>query len=143
MSPRFFTAFAESTFPVEFFVDGRKDDGQLDMDVARSFFQKNQYPDDFHRANGPKSGNGIDQVFAAHPIQPGANNGTVNSYTPDPSSADFDTFCLLYYNFVNQTIKGLYPNPKGVLRDALNTNLNYFYQGINGNGCTQVFPYGQ
>ncbi|PPQ79670.1 hypothetical protein CVT25_003244 [Psilocybe cyanescens] len=143
VSPRFFTAFAESTFPINFFVDGRRNDGQLDMTTARGFFQNSRMPDGFFRHNGTVGADGIDQVFLAHPIAPGGNVNGVNTYTPDPTSADFNTFCLLYTNFVNQTIKGLYPNPTGVLRQALNINLNFLFQGVGDSGCTQVFPYGK
>ncbi|KXN81291.1 Aromatic peroxygenase [Leucoagaricus sp. SymC.cos] len=145
VSPRFFTAYAESTFPVNFFIDGRKNgSGQLDLDVARSFMQNMSMPDDFHRPAQPMGADGIDIVAAAHPIAPGANNGTVNSYTPDPTSADFNTFCLLYTNFVNKTIVGLYPNPTGALKQALNVNLNFLFATFESSGqCTQVFPYGK
>ncbi|KAL0571572.1 Aromatic peroxygenase [Marasmius crinis-equi] len=143
VSPRFFTAYAESTFPINFFIDGRQTDGQLDLDDAISFFRDMKYPSGFFRAPKPMSADGIDQVAAAHPIAPGANNGTVNSYTPDPTSADFSTFCLLYVNFVNQTVKGLYPNPTGVLKDALNRNLDFLYDFIDSPACPQVFPFGQ
>lgn len=143
VAPRFFTAYAESVFPINFFIDGRQDDGQLDLTVARGFFQDMRMPDDFFRANGTKGADGIDAVAAAHPVPPGANTGAINTFTPDPTSADFNTFCLLYVNFVNQTIKGLYPNPTGILRDALNINLNFLYQPIAGDDCPQVFPFGQ
>ncbi|KAF9522859.1 heme-thiolate peroxidase [Crepidotus variabilis] len=144
VSPRFFTAFAESVFPVRFFVDGRQDDGQLDMDTAVGFFRDSRMPNGFFRPNGPQGGSGAIDIFNAYPIKPGYNNGTVNSYTFDPTSADFSTSCLLYYNFVNQTIKSLYPEPKGVLLQALNKNLDYFYAGLGGepSGCAQVFPWG-
>ncbi|KIJ51170.1 hypothetical protein M422DRAFT_244362 [Sphaerobolus stellatus SS14] len=51
----------------------------------------------------------------------------------------------LYYNFVNQTVKGLYPNPTGLLREALKKNLEYFFEPLKAGtaGCTQLFPYGQ
>jgi hypothetical protein len=52
----------------------------------------------------------------------------VNTYTPDPTSADFNNFSALYTNFVNETVKGLYPNPKGVLRRNLIINLGHFHQ---------------
>ncbi|CAA7270619.1 unnamed protein product [Cyclocybe aegerita] len=145
VSPRYFTAYAESVFPINFFVDGRRNDGQLDMDAAQGFFQFSRMPKDFFRPNGTRSTEGINQVFLAHPVQPGGNVGKVNSYTLDPTSADFSTFCLLYENVVNKTIKGLYPNPTGKLRQALNTNLNFLFQGLEGLnfGCEQVFPYGQ
>ena len=82
ISPRYFTAFAESIFPLVFFVDGRASNGQLanaelDMADARGFFQNMTFPDGFFRAKHPFGlndiGQGIDILFAAHPIQPGAN----------------------------------------------------------------------
>ncbi|TFK34379.1 Chloroperoxidase [Crucibulum laeve] len=141
VSPRYFTAYAESTFPINFFVDGRQADGQLDLTVARGFFQNSRMPDDFHRANRSMGADGLDVVAAAHPIEPGSNHG-VGNYVLDPTSADFNSFCLLYTNFVNQTIRSLYPAPTGVLRTALNTNLDFFFSGIADSGCTQIFPYG-
>ncbi|KAF8956879.1 Chloroperoxidase [Flammula alnicola] len=143
VSPRYFTAYAESVFPIKFFVDGRQADGQLDLDVARGFFQNSRMPPNFHRANQSMTATGDRVVAAAHPIQPGRNVGGVNNYVLDPTSADFSAPCLLYQNFVNQTIRGLYPNPTGVLREALNINLNFLFQGSNSPGCTQIFPYGQ
>ncbi len=142
VSPRFFTAYAESVFPINFFVDGRRSDKQLDLGVARSFFQDMQMPDDFHRASQPIGADGLDLVAAAHPIPPGANVGGVDNYVSDPTSANFSTFCLLYENFVNKTIVGLYPQPTGALRRALNVNLNLFYDPIRDE-CNQVFPYGR
>lgn len=142
VSPRYFTAYAESTFPIAFFVDGRKDDGQLDLKTARTFFQEGRFPDGFFRANGPHDGSGTSDLFAAHPVMPGENHG-VNNYTLVPTSADFSTFCKLYEDFANVTVRSLYPNPKGVLLRALNQNLDFFYSGIVEPGCAQIFPYGQ
>ncbi|KAJ2936545.1 heme-thiolate peroxidase, partial [Candolleomyces eurysporus] len=144
VSPRFFTAYAESTFPVNFFVDGRSTEKKLDMEAATSFIRDGKYPQDFHRAAQPSSTEGIDIVASAHPVAPGENrDGKINNYVPDPTSADFSTFCLLYTNFVNQTIGGLYPNPTGVLRRNLIKNLRFFYSGIADAGCEELFPYGQ
>ncbi|KAJ3510931.1 heme-thiolate peroxidase [Agrocybe chaxingu] len=144
VSPRFFTAYGESVFPINFFIDGRRNDGQLDMDTARLFFQSSRMPDDFFRPNGSRGNEGLLDVVLAHPLQPGKNVGRVNSYTHDPTSADFTTPCLLYENFVNQTVKGLYPNPTGRLRKALNANLDFLWLGINRTGgCAQIFPYGR
>ncbi|KAF8882912.1 hypothetical protein CPB84DRAFT_1965294 [Gymnopilus junonius] len=101
-------------------------------------------PDDFFRANGTRSTEGFDDVVAAHPIQPGRNVDRVNNYVLDPTSADFSDsgFCLLYTNFVNQTVRSLYPTPTGALRSALNKNLDFFFRGMDGSGCTQIFPFG-
>ncbi|TEB27715.1 aromatic peroxygenase precursor [Coprinellus micaceus] len=145
-SPRFFTAYAESTFPYTFFVDGRitnRTTAGLDMTNATLFFRDSKFPADFWRPPAPTGPAGIIDIFLAYPIAAGRNVGEVNTYTPDPTSADFNNFCLLYTNFVNQTVKGLYPNPKGVLRRNLILNLGFFYDGIDGAGCTELFPYGQ
>lgn len=143
IAPRYFTAYAESTFPVAFFIDGRQTDGQLDMTTARGFFQNSRMPNDFWRSGTPSGfGLPIGQIFAAHPVQPGANQG-INNYVLDPNSANLSQFCKLYTDFVNNTIKSLYPNPTGVLRTALNQNLGFLFAPIAGSGCTQVFPYGQ
>jgi hypothetical protein len=146
VSPRYFTAYAESMFPTVFFVDGRVADGQLNVTNARGFFQKSQMPEDFYRPNTTIDFNqtyvGIQLVFGPHPIQPGKNEG-VGNYVLDPTSANFSQFCELYTNFVNYTVQPLYPHPTGFLLMALKTNLNYFYSAVRGMGCSQIFPYGQ
>ncbi|KIM43689.1 hypothetical protein M413DRAFT_443597 [Hebeloma cylindrosporum] len=145
ISPRYFTAYAESIFPLTFFIDGRDKSLHLDMNVARGFFQNSRFPDGFFRSNTSITldviGGGIDYIFSKHPVPPGSNNGTVNSYTPNPNSADFTQFCKLYTDFVNITIRGLYPNAKGALLTALNKNLEYFYSPLVGSGCPQVPPF--
>ena len=146
VAPRYFTAYAESTFPFFFFVDGRVANRQLNLTVARGFFQNNSMPDGFFRSNISV---GLDElsgpmgtVFNAHPVQPGTNKGGVNNFVFDPTSASFTTdSCLLYTNFVNQTVRSLYPNPTGALRDALNINLNNFH--LSFSRCPQLFPFGK
>jgi hypothetical protein len=114
------------------------------MESALSFFRDGKYPTDFHRAAQPSDTEGIDIVASTHPVLPGGNHdGEVNNYVHDPTSADFDTFCLLYTNFVNQIVHGLYPNPTGILRRNLIKNLHFFYIGIADAGCEEIFPYGQ
>ncbi|KXN82381.1 Aromatic peroxygenase [Leucoagaricus sp. SymC.cos] len=143
---RYLAGYAEVVFPVKFFIDGRQSGGQLDLDVARDFFQYGRMPKDFHRANKPMGVEGIDIVLAAHPFQPGNNVNGVNTYTPDPDSPNFITDpdgCAFYEDFVNNTMVGLYPSPTGVLREALNRNLDLFFQASTGGNCTQLFPYGK
>ncbi|PPQ64867.1 hypothetical protein CVT26_002585 [Gymnopilus dilepis] len=145
VSPRLFTAFAESVFPINFFVDGRDKSGQLDLDTARSFFQNMTFPPNFHRRAGAVSNVGQDVVTDLLPnFKPGSNTKGVNTYKADPTSANLDQPCVRYTNFVNKNIKSLYPNPTGNLKDALKTNLQYLYEATvaAGDGCTQVFPYG-
>ncbi|KAJ3510659.1 hypothetical protein NLJ89_g4552 [Agrocybe chaxingu] len=141
---RYFAAYGESVAPINFFVDGRRNDGQLDMEAARGFFQFSRMPDGFFPSNETRSGQGVEVVIGTHPVQPGRNTGQVNSCTVDPDSPDFSDACLLYENFVNKTVKGLYPNPRGRLRKALLMNLDFFWRGVNStSGCAQVFPYGR
>ncbi|KIJ42630.1 hypothetical protein M422DRAFT_254074 [Sphaerobolus stellatus SS14] len=146
ISPRIVIAYGETTFPFVFFADGRKADGQLSMKDALGFFRDGRMPDDFHRADASKTSdlvdNGVDAIFTAHPVQPGGNNGTVNSYTLDSNSAGITDTCKGYTDFVNVTVRSLYPNPQGALRNNLNKNLDFFFLHVAGQ-CPQVFPYGQ
>ncbi|KIJ39642.1 hypothetical protein M422DRAFT_257470 [Sphaerobolus stellatus SS14] len=116
ISPRIVTAYGEAAVPFVFFVDGRKADGQLSIEDALQFFRDGCMPDDFHRADGLKAfnlvENSVNAIFAAHPVQPGGNNGTVNSHTLDPNSAGISDTCKGYTDFVNVTARSLYPNPQ-------------------------------
>ncbi|KAF9444958.1 Cloroperoxidase [Macrolepiota fuliginosa MF-IS2] len=145
--PRFFTVYAETVFVINFFVDGRMTMNRtLSKDDALGFFQRGQFPDDWHRSGVPSSTEGIDTVANAHHIRPGSNTNGVNTYTPDPTSADLspEQFCLIYVNFVNRNVKSLYPNPTGPLLEALNINLQRFYDSV-ADKCPgqQQFPYGK
>ncbi|KAF5335384.1 hypothetical protein D9611_011767 [Ephemerocybe angulata] len=144
-SPRFFTAYAESTFPINFFVDGRNPVRALSMTNATLFFRDSKFPKDFWRAAAPIGPKGIQHIPEEYPIKAGRNANGVNTYTADPTSADFSSLCLLYTNFVNQTVKSLYPNPKGILRRNLIINLRNFYPGVPGGtaNCPEIFPYGK
>ena len=145
VSPRLFTAYAETVFPINFFIDGRDKSGQLDLEVARGFFQHMTFPADFHRHDGAISNEGVDTVFNTHPIVPGANQGRVNSYKADPTSATLSEPCTRYTTFVERNIKSLYPNPTGVLKEALNVNLQFLFDATvaAGENCVQVFPFGR
>jgi hypothetical protein len=146
-SPRFFGAYGESTFPYTFFVDGRitnRTHAGLDMINATLFFRDSKFPNDFWRPPAPTAGTGLLEIFSAYPTAAGRNINGVNTFTPDPTSADFSNICLLYTNLVNKTVKGLYPNPKGVLRRNLIINLGYLYDAFQAGAtnCPQQFPYG-
>ena len=82
-------------------------------------------------------------IFSAHPTEPGKNQGDINNYVFDTTSVSFTSACLLYYNFVNQTVRSLYPDPTGAFRDALNFGLNIFYGPLEDRNCMHVFPFGQ
>ncbi|KAF9445689.1 aromatic peroxygenase precursor [Macrolepiota fuliginosa MF-IS2] len=144
--PRYFTAYGEATFMINFFVDGRiKENRVLSKEDARSFLQKSQFPKDFHRASQPSAIENIDFLLNAHPVRPGGNVNGTNSYQKDPTSADLspEQWCLIYENFVNRNVKNLYPNPTGDLLKALNINLQWLYDSVNDRCPKQVFPYGK
>ncbi|KAF7972385.1 hypothetical protein HWV62_18102 [Athelia sp. TMB] len=140
-TPRFFTVYAESAFPVRFFVDGRAPatTPALSPADARGFFEATQFPAGFHRRNGSFGiqdlAADINALAAAHPIAPGHNEGAGN-YVLDPEDPGFSSG-------VNVTTRGLYPNATGALRKALQQNAATFYQAVAAEGCTQVFPWGQ
>ena len=145
-SPRFFSAYAESIFPLVFFVDGRVANQELSMANAQGFFQNMKMPNDFYRANHPFGFNEIsaevDIIFKARPTQPGRNQG-VGNYVLDSTSATLTELCLLYTNFVNETVRSMYPSPTGVLRDALKANLDNLFSSVKAKGCAQFFLYGK
>ena len=102
-------------------------------------------PQGFWRTGTPwgldEVGAGMGMLYRAYPIPPGANNGTVDSYTPDLASARLHQFCQLYTDYVNVTVRGLYPNAKGALLAALNKNLDYLYSALEETPCPQVPPF--
>ncbi|KZP09521.1 heme-thiolate peroxidase [Athelia psychrophila] len=149
VTPRYFTAYAESIFPYRFFVDGRDTSASLNLTVARGFFQHNEFPADFHRRNGSfglaEIGPDSNALRAPHPILPGHNDGAGNYVLDpeDPGVAGGHGTCYLYTKHVNVTTLGLYPNPTGALKKALQANAATFYQAVVGDGCAQVYPWGQ
>ncbi|TFK18279.1 Cloroperoxidase [Coprinopsis marcescibilis] len=144
---RHITVFAEAAFPVNLFVDGRRtapgEAQHMSMDAAEAFFKNMKFPRGFFRASKPSSSEGVDVIFGAHPILPGRNTGSVNSFTTDDSLGGILDFCKFYTEFVNTTVRGLYPNPTGTLRRNLNLNLDFFYGSVASSGCPQIFPYGR
>ena len=114
------------------------------MTNARGFFQHSEMPKGFFRAKQPFGFSEInaaaDIILRAHPTSPGRNQG-VGNYVLDPTSANLDQICLLYTNFVNETVRSLYPSPTGVLLHALNRNLDNLFHSVEAQGCTQFFPY--
>ncbi|KIJ38244.1 hypothetical protein M422DRAFT_176867, partial [Sphaerobolus stellatus SS14] len=148
VSPRYYTAYAESVFPTIFFVDGRVANCQFNTDGAPFISYNNiSLLCDFFRycrhLGRDDARAAVREVFAAHPIEPGANQGAINTFTLDPELTDFSDFCKLNTHFVNISVKGLYPKPTGVLLNNLNTNINFFFQPLATHGHTQVSPFGQ
>jgi hypothetical protein len=144
IAPRFFTAYNDGVLPINLFVDGRQDDGQLDLDAARSFFQTGRFPNDFFRAARPTGTDNKITMMQDHPMQPGGNVNGVNTYTPNLNTPQvLDDICAEYTYHVNVTVRSLYPNPTGTLLSPLKTNLGYLYSAVKAAGCVEVFPYGQ
>ncbi|KAE9399087.1 Cloroperoxidase [Gymnopus androsaceus JB14] len=150
VTPRYLTAYAETTFPLAMFVSNQTSDSSmtLGLDDARSFFQKHKYPDNFFRRNGSygftEVGELATEVFELFPdIFPGNNEG-VGNYVLDPNDPGFngDSLCFAYYKQTNFTLS-LYPDPTDELRTALQQNLATFYSVLGDPTCEQVFPFGQ
>ncbi|KAE9403801.1 hypothetical protein BT96DRAFT_990011 [Gymnopus androsaceus JB14] len=149
VTPRYLTAYAETTFPLAFFVTSQTSDTSLtlDLDVARSFFQTHKFPDNFYRRNGSyglaEASVIIGEVFAPFPVLPGNNEG-VGNYVVDPEDPGFTGHgtCYAYYKQSNLTV-ALYPDPTDELRAAIAQNLANFYSALGDPTCEQVFPFGQ
>jgi hypothetical protein len=137
--PRYFTAYVEAVFPINLFIDGRRNDGQLDLDVALGFFRDMRMPPDFHRARRPIGREGMADIAEQYPISPGSNVERVRNYIADGTPGSFSSLCPVYEAFVN-SVRELYPNPEGILRRALVINLEYLYGSIWGQ-CPQQHPY--
>ncbi|KZW03092.1 Cloroperoxidase [Exidia glandulosa HHB12029] len=129
-NPRFATAFAETAFPLAFFIDGRDKSLALDLDVMRGFFKDSSMPPDFHRRDGASDAGDseFDIIQLSHNYFPGFNNGTGGS-----------CISLTMHQFVNTTME-LYPNPQGALRRALNVNLDNFFIPVSSD-CAQLHPF--
>ncbi|KAK0553577.1 hypothetical protein OC844_006271 [Tilletia horrida] len=151
-TPRFFTAYGESAFPIRFFVDGRDTSAALDMTTARLFFQNNTFPTDFYRRSGEISTNqlasDILKIAQPHYIQPGYNQGAGNYVVKQDDPGFSGGTCGIYKKHVTVTVPSQYPvgQTSGALLTALKANLRTFYQGATGGGsssCPELFPYGQ
>ncbi|TFK18281.1 Cloroperoxidase [Coprinopsis marcescibilis] len=144
MGLRHITVFAEAAFPLNIFVDGRTDKPQhLPLADAENFFKDMRFPRGFFRASAPVSSEGVESVFTAHPVPAGRNVG-VNNFVPDNRLGGIFDFCLFYTQFINTTIRGLYPNPTGVLRRNLDINLKFMFESLGPTPpCPQVFPWGE
>ncbi|KAH7103082.1 heme-thiolate peroxidase [Auriculariales sp. MPI-PUGE-AT-0066] len=144
-NPRYATGYAESTFPLAFFSNASEPDLEVgtSADNIRSFFLQHKFPAGFHRRGSPFTAGGtiLNTIMAAHPVNPGMNTGTVNSYTPiDFLAGESSINCAIYKKVVNKTL-ALYPNPTDPLRTALAGNLHNFYQPVKSASCAEVFPY--
>ncbi|KIJ48558.1 hypothetical protein M422DRAFT_247407 [Sphaerobolus stellatus SS14] len=143
-SPRIFSAYSEAVFPTIFFVDGRLNNRQLTIDAARHFFDFQMIPTDFFRQPAPVNFTIVDPLvsflFNKHPFSPGVNQGK-NNFVLQPQTPPLSDFCGIYEDIVLRVIPGQYPNPTGVLRDAINKNLGFFFGAVSAeHNCTQVFP---
>jgi hypothetical protein len=47
-------------------------------------------------------------------------------------------FCYIYTKHVNVTVRSLYPNSQGPLRDALQGNLETLYKALGDPECPQI-----
>ncbi|KAH7098865.1 heme-thiolate peroxidase [Auriculariales sp. MPI-PUGE-AT-0066] len=143
-NPQFTAVYGESAFALEFFSGAETPDGETGapLENIRSIYLEHKFPEDFHRRGTPfdGSGNTIPALMAAHPLFPGVNNGTVNSYIPVDFNEGETPGCAVYAKQVKNLVE-LYPNPKGVLRAALITNLEHLYSSIQANCPEERRPY--
>ena len=101
--PRYLTAYAETIFPLAFFVSNQTANTTLNatLDNARSFFDVHQYPEGFYRRQTPYD---FDQVFAMYGktlslvgVLPGHNEGVGNYVvnSKEPANVRRKIFLLL------------------------------------------------
>jgi hypothetical protein len=114
------------------------------MDSAQSFFRDMKFPPDFYRSATPIADQGLSEMFKMHPFLPGGNmDGKINNFAVDPTSATFETPCVLYEDILN-AVKTLSTNPTGLLRRNLILCLRELYPGVAavlGRECVQQFLY--
>ncbi|KAH6912915.1 Chloroperoxidase [Coprinopsis sp. MPI-PUGE-AT-0042] len=144
MGLRHVTSFTEASFPALFFVDGSRTASGEKFHLDMRFFKDMHMPERFHRPAAPVQGEGL-QLFSMKPLQPGRNQGAVNTFVKDDSLAGLADFCTFYAKFANVTVKELYPNPTGILKRNLEINLQFLYENLPTGDlkCPQVFPYGK
>jgi hypothetical protein len=88
-TPRYLTAYAETTFPLAFFVSNQTVNTTLNatLDNARSFYEQHMYPDGFYRRQAPYDFEQVtimfDKIFALVGVRPGHNEG-VSNYVVNP-----------------------------------------------------------
>lgn len=88
-TPRYLTAYAETTFPLAFFVSNQTANTTVGVtiDNARSFFEYHQYPDGFWRRQTPYDFAQVsimfDKVLSFVRVPPGYNEG-VGNYVVNP-----------------------------------------------------------
>ncbi|KAF8554620.1 heme-thiolate peroxidase [Imleria badia] len=144
-TPRYLTAYAETTFPLAFFVSNQTANTTLNtsLDNARSFFQTHKYPDGFYRRQAPydfpEVSTMFGKIFDLVGVLPGRNEG-VGNFVVNPE--DNGSLCYAYQRQVNLTGQ-LYPNPTSELETAIKANLISFYQTLEDPTCEQLFPFGQ
>ncbi|KAG8213300.1 heme-thiolate peroxidase [Butyriboletus roseoflavus] len=131
-TPRYLTAYAETTFPLAFFVSNQTVDTTINatLDDARSFYEMHQYPDGFYRRQGaydfPQVSAMFDMIFGMVRVRPGRNEG-VNNFVVNPE--DNGSLCYAYQRQTNLTAQ-LYPNPTSELETAIKANLVTFYKTL-------------
>jgi hypothetical protein len=147
VAPRYFTAYSEAVLPFLLFVDGRVGDKRLSQSAARDFFDFHMLPDDFFRANFSATlslvGASEFTIFDLEPTFPGTNVNGVNTFTQQPQTAQLGDLCKFYTSFIMDQVVPQYPNPKGILREKLQGNLDNYFTAFAGQNCTQIFPFGK
>ncbi|KAH7104010.1 heme-thiolate peroxidase [Auriculariales sp. MPI-PUGE-AT-0066] len=149
--PRYVTAYAETTFPLAYFNDGRRERQGLAADCRqmRSFYEYGRMPEGFHRREGSAGmtevANLITEFKKLNRLKAGRNIGLgnfVEAYPEVQGLVDADGNCAMYRYFISTTLD-LYPNPTGILLESLRQNAHNMYVPLTGDPlCPELFPYG-
>ena len=88
-TPRYLTAYAETAFPLAFFVSNQTANTTINatLDDAWSFFEQHKYPDGFYRRQAPYDFAEVRAMFKLIfnfvGVPPGRNEG-VGNFVPNP-----------------------------------------------------------
>ena len=99
-TPRFLTAYAETTFPLAFFVSNQTTNTTLNvtLDNARSFFEDHKYPEGFYRRQAPydfdQVGVMFDEIFNLVGVLPGHNEGVGNYVVNTEDDGSVGRLCI-------------------------------------------------
>jgi len=102
-TPRFITAYAETTFLLAFFVSNQTANTTLNvtLDNARSFFQTHQYPEGFYRRQAPYDFDEVTvmstKIYDLIQVPPGYNDGVGNFVVNPDDDGSVRFFPSLFY----------------------------------------------
>jgi len=138
------TSYAESTFTLELFKDGRTNKSTIN--TLTTFFVNQTFPQNYFRRAGPAGisiiGDLANQVRSAHPVGGGANDANGN-YVLDAPNAVVNFPCDGYSWLVGKELPTALNNQAGTFGSNANGLLDIMFNLFNGfAGCPRVVPGG-